>query len=152
MVPIERKHLLPAPVRTRVGVGEAFIDHAAGMPLRARESIAPAPPVSTATYATPAFAAALATPVHESWYAQANADALNPSHEYAYREYRYVDDEPVDLPLRPHAKSYAVIAALVAAFVVVLVSVVLAGSRMASSGSEPETHPYHQNRTQQVGE
>jgi hypothetical protein len=33
-----RRHLVADPLRTRIGIGEARIDHAAGLPLRARRS------------------------------------------------------------------------------------------------------------------
>jgi hypothetical protein len=92
----------PDPVRTRIGVGEAFIDHAAGMPLQARRPSLP----PSADYAN----------VHSA------------------NGFQWTED-PVDLPLRSRTKTYVIVAALIAAFIAVLVSVVWAGGSSAAAAA-----------------
>lgn len=109
-----RKHLLPNSVKTRLGVGEAIIDHAAGIPLRSRRS--PIPPLAprTALYAPPTSSNVLDT------HSNLSAPKLLRERFLAY-------DEPVELPLRSSGAGYVLLATLIAAFVGVLVSVVLKG-------------------------
>jgi len=102
LVSIETRRHVPAdPKLTRVGIGEARIDHAAGLPLRMRRA-APAPATD--------------------WDDQPNIhDARR------IREQMYGNDAPVDLPLRSRSSSYIVAAALFAAFIAVCVSIFFSG-------------------------
>jgi len=116
---------VPDPVQTRLGVGEASIDHAAGMPLRARRSVPPAAPGFDAH--APATSARIL-------HTQAQFEQ---PHSFGSRTFVY-DDDPVELPLRSRTKSYVLVGAVVLALLVALGSVLLGGRNTMSSGAGSE--------------
>jgi hypothetical protein len=133
-----RKHLLPDPVRTRLGVGEAFIDHAAGMPLRVRRSAPPVAPVmaSMASYAPPGSA--------NVWDERENVHDPN-----LLRQPIFANDDPVDLPLQSRTTAYVTMVALIVALLGVVGAILMGGRSTASadatgdpesSGSIPAVH------------
>ena len=104
LVPIDsRRHVVADPTRTRFGVGEVRIDHAAGVPLRARRLAA-----------TPASDWEEQPRFHDG--AQLRARAFHPD-----------DDAPVELPLRSRSSSIIVMAGLFLAFVAVCASIFFSG-------------------------
>ena len=126
VVSVESRHFVSDPVRTRMGVGEAFIDHAAGMPHSSRHP-------SLTPFATQSIA-----------YAPVSGRAID-SREYA--ESRHYGesapqfaftDEPVDLPLRSPTRSYVMIGAVIVAFLAVFLTVALSGGRAAPSDASGE--------------
>jgi hypothetical protein len=144
VVSIDRmRHLVPKPVRTRLGVGEAFIDHAAGAPLESRRASAPplAPAMILAASAPPASSPALnmmnafhGAGARENVY-DPRTQEENVLGQSAAPVQFWSTDDPVELPLRSPRTTYVVVAALIAAFVAVLLSVVFAGGSRASSAA-----------------
>jgi hypothetical protein len=131
VVSVESRHFVADPVRTRMGVGEAFIDHAAGMPHSSRRP-------SLTPFATQSLA-----------YAPASGHAID-SHGYGYVERRNhgqdapqfaFTDEPVDLPLRSPTKSYVMIGAVIVAFLAVFLTVALSGGRATPASDAPAGAP-----------
>ena len=110
-----------------MGVGEAFIDHAAGMPLSSRQP-------STASFAMHSVGYA---PPPSAGYAESRA-AHRQQEVLAPPAFAFVDD-PVELPLRSRTKSYVTIGAVIAAFLAVFLTVVLSGSRVAPSDAPSES-------------
>jgi hypothetical protein len=132
IVSVDARHWVPNPVRTRLGVGETFIDHAAGMPLPLRRSSVARVPFTPheARYPLHEMNAALAPSSLRSAPMPSNIDGM-----YALQAPNRGLDEPVDLPLRSSRTTYAAVAALVIAFVAVLATVVLAGGTTQASGA-----------------
>ena len=109
LVPVEaRRHILGDPVRTRLGVGEASIDHAAGLPLEARASWPPA----QAWANQPRSGGWSETPNHV------------PMSRYGFTN---PNDAPVDLPLRSVSRTVLIGVAILVAFVAVVLGVFFAG-------------------------
>jgi hypothetical protein len=109
LVPVEaRRHILGDPVRTRLGVGEVSIDHAAGLPLVARSS-------------RPAARDRAVQPRSRSW-----SETPNPAPMPRYG-FTHPDDSPVDLPLRSVSRMVLVGVAVLVAFIAVVLGVFFAG-------------------------
>jgi hypothetical protein len=111
LVPIEsRRHVIANPVRTRFGVGDVRIDHAAGVPLGLRRShLAPrSAPIPPST----------------DWDDQPNMhDAGRLRRQASYDE----DDSPVVLPMRPRRTVLVIAATLVILFIAVCASIAFSG-------------------------
>jgi hypothetical protein len=123
-----RRQILAEPVRTRFGVGDVRMDQAAGMPLRSRRRSMPV--------ALPVPMPARPSAVQTSWDDEPNIHDVRLLHQRMQAL-----EAPVDLPLRSRAKTYVTIAALIAAFIGVLVSVVLAGRSATTSGPSNGSTP-----------
>ncbi len=107
-----------------MGVGESFIDHAAGLPLSSRQPSMHSLAMTSATYA-PSGRSAPHTPLD------------NASHDSVRPQFAFVDD-PVELPMKSRAKSYVLMGAVIAAFLAVFLTVVLSGGRTAPSSAPSE--------------
>ncbi|HEX4337085.1 MAG TPA: hypothetical protein VH062_14305 [Polyangiaceae bacterium] len=104
LVSIETRRHVPAdPKMTRIGVGEARIDHAAGLPLRARRSAPMVMPTA-------------------DWDEQARVHDGR-----QLRARMYGTDAPVSLPLKSRSTAFMVAAALLVAFIAVGVSIFFTG-------------------------
>ena len=104
--------------RTQLGVGVGFMDHAAGVPLRERDSDPP-------PYAPPPPSYAPNPSVQSgAWRAQAQ-----PWNEWStqFEGMARPSEVPVDLPMRSYGKVIAIAAAVLVAFVAIAVSVVATG-------------------------
>ena len=103
LVPIEaRRHVVASPVRTRFGLGEYRIDHAAGLPLSVRRSSPPPP----------------SQPLAQGYY--------TPAPSAPVQRMRY-DDEPVELPLKSSSTIWLIAAAVLVAFVVAIAGMFFSG-------------------------
>ena len=115
-----------SPVRTRLGVGVGFIDHAAGAPLEARDSVPPPSPPQPPLYApAPAYARAPRASVQSrAWSEQAPAweDRSTPLEGMARPS-----QAPVNLPLQSRAKTIALAVSLFVAFAAICISIIATG-------------------------
>jgi len=144
LIPIERRHIPKDATRTRLGVGDQFIDHAAGKPLSARQSFpgipAPGDDPRDSMSERPTGRHYVIAPVHpgssDDW-----ADAPSLHDGERLRDVLHANDAPVDLPLRSRGKTYLVVVGVVAAFIGILVATFFAGatSRVEAPASEPAT-------------
>ncbi|HEY6558513.1 MAG TPA: hypothetical protein VI072_14625 [Polyangiaceae bacterium] len=125
VVSVESRHFVSDPVRTRMGVGEAFIDHAAGMPRSARR-----PSLTPFATQSVAYAPASGRPVDSREYAERR------NYGEAAPQFAFTD-EPVDLPLRSPTKSYVMMGAVIVAFLAVFLTVALSGGRVAPPSDAP---------------
>lgn len=123
LVSIEtRRHIVPNPTKTRFGVGDATIDHAAGLPLHSRHSSPPQPPAGFAT-----FESSMPPPASVPAYARTWGDEANIHDSGMLRARLRGDDAPVDLPLKPRWTTYAIVAVILVAFAGVGLSILFAG-------------------------
>jgi hypothetical protein len=107
-----RKHILGDPVRTRLGIGEHRIDHAAGRPLHGRSSQPPGAPQW------------VIAPRAGGWTETAPE---NDEPAYAASRWSRPEDAPVELPLQSTSKTVFVAVAVFIAFVAVGISMFFAG-------------------------
>jgi hypothetical protein len=136
LVSIEtRRHIVPNPKRTQLGVGDAFIDHAAGMPLDARHSEPPPfrGPVGDSSMPPP--------PGVVPRYAQSWDDEASVHDAAMLHARNRVNDAPVDLPLKPRWTTYAIVATIVLAFAAVGLSIALSGRTHTIEGAVPAEAP-----------
>jgi hypothetical protein len=108
------------PVRTRLGVGVGFIDHAAGTPLKERDSVPPPYPPQAPAY-TPAPG-----PSEQSraWSEQAPRwDDWSAPFEGMARP----SQAPVSLPLQSRTKMIALAVGLFVAFAAICISIIATG-------------------------
>jgi hypothetical protein len=123
-----RKLVLADPVKTRIGVGNMFIDHAAGLPLRSR--VQSAPPAARHPVFYPQSASA--------WDDVARVRDTPVLRQQPWRGV----DAPVRLPMRSGVLALLGMIALIAAFAGVLASVYLAG-RSATAVHPESATPDH---------
>jgi hypothetical protein len=140
LVSIEtRRHILPNPTRTRLGVGASFIDHAAGVPLRSRHS---SPPPVEQVEQVEQGGGQLSVPPQASAiprYAQSWDDEAS-LHDSGMLHARIRgNDAPVNLPLKPRWTTYAIVATIVVAFIAVGLSIGFAGRTHTIDGIAPGT-------------
>lgn len=136
-----RKHIPPNPTRTRIGMGEAFFDHAAGRPLNMRQSFQgipqpsnPSPRYEHGIRSSAAGRHYVIAPVApDDW------DAHQPSIHDRDRLQGVMDanEAPVDLPLRSRTRMYFAITGLVVAFIAMLVGTFFAGATTSVDGPPP---------------
>jgi hypothetical protein len=136
-----RRHVPMDAVRTRLGVGVGFIDHAAGTPLKQRDSVPPPSPPQA-----PAYAYEPAPRVYgqsRAWNEQApGADDWSMPFEGMARP----SQAPVSLPLQSRAKMIALAVGLFVAFAAICISIIATG--ISSTVSLPlSTGPGVQPRT-----
>lgn len=119
-----RRHVPMDPVRTRLGVGIGFIDHAAGAPLQERDSVPPAYPPEAPAY-TPAYEPAPSVPSQSrAWSEQAPRwDDWSTPFEGMARP----SQAPVNLPLQSRAKMVALVVGLFVAFAAICISIIATG-------------------------
>ena len=106
-----------------MGVGEAFIDHAAGMPLSSRQ------PSTSFAMSSVAYA-----PPSSPRSTESRRTGHRQQESLGFPRFPFVDD-PVELPLRSRTRSYVMMGAVIAAFLAVFLTVVLSGSRVAPSAA-----------------
>src|SRR5262249_53585079 len=112
LVPVEaRRHILGDPVRTRLGIGDLSIDHAAGLPRDARSSWPP-----SSDWAV--------QPRSRGWSETPNPGRFPASSQPAWK---FQDDSPVDLPMRSMSSAVIVAVAVFVAFIAVVLGTFFAG-------------------------
>lgn len=127
LVPIEsRRHVVGDSVRTRFGVGDVRIDHAAGVPLGLRRS-------NFAPRSTPITPSA-------DWDDQPN---IHDGRQLRQQVYFEEDDSPVVLPMQPRRAALVIAATIVILFIAVCASI-------AFSGVSATTLMTHASRTDTV--
>jgi hypothetical protein len=136
-----RRHIPKTATRTRLGVGDQLIDHAAGKPLDARQSFPGIPAPPEPRYADGARNSAtgrhyVIAPVAPSdW-----EDQPSLHDRQRLRDVMDANEAPVDLPLRSRTKMYLVVAGLVVGFIAVLAGTFFAGASSQvhdSAGKDP---------------
>jgi hypothetical protein len=137
-----RRHVPLDPVRTRLGVGVGFIDHAAGAPLRARDSY---PPPAAAYEPAPVYEPVPSRSAQSrAWNEQAPAweDRSTPLEGMARPS-----QAPVNLPLQSRGKTIALAVGLFVAFAAICISIIATGISSTVSlpvstgpGAQPATH------------
>jgi hypothetical protein len=138
-----RRHIPKDATRTRLGIGDQFIDHAAGKPLSARQSFAGIPaPADDAGHSVAGRATSrhyVIAPVHPGSSSEDWADAPSLHDRQKLSEVLHANEAPVDLPLRSRARTYLVIAGIVVAFIAMLAGTFFAGA--TSQVKEPVEDP-----------
>jgi hypothetical protein len=125
-----RRHVPRDPTRTRIGVGDQFIDHAAGKPLNARQTS----PRIAATEGAPRYVHGVRDSQDGRHYVIAPVspddweDQPNLHDGQRLRDVLDANEAPVELPLRPRARMYLVVAGLLVAFIAMLAGTFFAGA------------------------